>query len=219
MNSPSNSYNPQTEFSFFPPALKHLIIVTVLVYIASWTPGIGKYLQIYAPLYPMKSPHFYPWQFVTYLFMHANFLHIFFNLFALWMFGQAIENYWGSKRFLIYFFLCGIGGGLAYVLINNNPVMTTQGLEYIPTVGNSGAVFGILLAFGMMFPDRPIIFLFFPFPIKAKYFVAMYGALELFSGITGTEQGVAHFAHIGGMVVGFILIKYWGIGKQDFPYS
>src|SRR5699024_5942408 len=110
---------------------------------------------------------------------HANLGHIFFNLFAQWMFGQAVENYWGSKRFLIYFFLCGIGGGVAYILINSSPVMTQQGLYYIPTIGDSAAVFGILLAFGMMFPDQ-YIYLWFFIPIKAKYFVTIFGVLELF---------------------------------------
>ncbi len=217
MNSVSNNYQPPTHFSLFPPAVKNLLIITALVYLASWTPIIGPVLQEYAPLYPLHSPQFYPWQFITYLFMHASIGHIFFNLFALWMFGQAIENYWGTKRFLIYFFVCGIGGGVAYVLINAHPVMTQQGLMYIPTIGDSGAVFGILLAFGMMFPERRIYMWFFV-PIKAKYFVILFGGLELFFGIFGYEQGVAHWAHIGGIVVGFILIELWGLKKEQTPY-
>lgn len=151
--------------------------------------------------------------------MHAGFSHIFFNLFALWMFGQAIENFWGSKRFIIYYFLTGIGAGLLHVFINNDPVATSQGLRYIPTVGASGAVYGILLAFGMMFPDRPIMLLFLPIPIKAKYFVAFFGAVEFISGITRSGSDVAHFAHLGGMLVGFILIKYWGLKKEQAYYS
>jgi membrane associated rhomboid family serine protease len=194
------------------------MITTVIVYIASWTPVIGPILQQYAPLYPIHSAHFHIWQFVSYLFMHASIWHIGFNLFALWMFGQAVENQWGSTRFLIYFFLCGIGGGVAYVLINSSPVMTSQGLYYIPTIGDSGAVYGILLAFGMMFPDRYIMLLIPPIPIKAKYFVAIFGAIELFTGVTGSEAGVAHFAHIGGMVIGFILIELWGLKKEKAYY-
>ena len=218
MNYQSNNYNPNTTFTVFPPAVKHLLIINFVVYIASWTPGIGQVLQVYAPLFPIQSPNFYPWQFVSYMFMHANFSHIFFNLFALWMFGQAIENFWGTKRFAIYYFLTGIGAGLLHILINSDPVMTQQGLQFIPTVGASGAVYGILLAFGMMFPDRPIMLLFFPVPIKAKYFVAFFGAIEFFSGITRSDQGVAHFAHLGGMLVGFILIKYWGLKKEEAYY-
>lgn len=217
MNSVSNNYRPPTHFSIFPPAVKNLLIITALVYLASWTPVIGPVLQEYFPLYPFHSPQFYPWQFITYLFMHANLGHIFFNLFALWMFGQAIENYWGTKRFLIYFFVCGVGGGLAYVLINAHPVMTQRGLMYIPTIGDSGAVFGILLAFGMMFPERRI-YMWFLVPIKAKYFVIFFGGLELFFGVFGYEQGVAHWAHIGGIVVGFLLIELWGVKKEQTPY-
>jgi membrane associated rhomboid family serine protease len=217
LNNSPNSYRPATQFSIFPPAVKNLLIITALVYLASRAPAIGPYLREYAPLYPIHSPHFYPWQFVTYLFMHANLEHIFFNLFALWMFGQAIENYWGTKRFLIYFFLCGIGGGLAYVLINGSPVLTPQGFYYVPTIGDSGAVFGILAAFGMMFPERRI-YLWFLVPVKAKYFVIFFGALELFFGVFGYERGVAHWAHIGGAVVGFILIKLWGMKKEQSLY-
>jgi membrane associated rhomboid family serine protease len=217
LNNSSNNYSPSTQFSIFPPALRDIIIITVLVYLASRAPLIGPYLREYAPLYPIHSPHFYPWQFVSYLFMHANLGHIFFNLFALWMFGQAIENYWGSKRFLIYFFVCGIGGGLAYVLINGSPVLTPQGFYYVPTIGDSGAVFGILAAFGLMFPERRI-YLWFLVPMKAKYFVIIFGVLELFFGVFGYERGVAHWAHVGGAVVGFILIKLWGMKKEELPY-
>lgn len=208
MNYQSDNYSPNTTFTVFPPAVKHLLIWNVIIYLASWTPGIGAWLQTYGPLFPIQSSHFYPWQFVTYMFLHANFSHILFNLFALWMFGQAIENYWGTKRFAIYYFLTGIGAGLLYILININPV-----------IGASGAVYGILLAFGMMFPDRPIYFILLPIPIKAKYFVAFFGALELYSGVAGSQQGVAHFAHLGGMLVGFILIKFWGLKKEDSHYA
>ncbi len=215
MNYQTQRYTPTTEFSVFPPAVKHLIIINVVVFIASYTPGIGEFLQIYAPLYPLSSPNFYPWQFVTYMFMHANILHIAFNMFALWMFGQAIENLWGSKRFVIYYFITGIGAGLCFILINNTPVMTSQGLYYIPTIGASGAVYGILLAFGMMFPNRRIMLLFPPIPMKAKYFVAIFGAFELFMGLGGYGTNVAHFAHVGGIVFGFVLIKFWGLKKVE----
>ncbi len=131
------------------------------------------------------------------------------------MFGQAIENLWGTKRFVIYYFITGIGAGLCFILINSDPVMTRQGLYYVPTIGASGAVYGILLAFGMMFPNRRIMLLIPPIPMKAKYFVAIFGGLELVLGISGSADGVAHFAHVGGIVFGFILIKFWGLKKVE----
>lgn len=206
MNYQSSEYNPNTQFTVFPPAVKHLLIINVLVFVAMYTPVIGENLLRYGMLWPIDSGYFHIWQFVTYMFLHAGFSHIFFNLFALWMFGQAIENYWGTERFVIYYFLTGIGAALLHMLI---------GVGGAPTLGASGAVYGILLAFGMMFPNRPIMLLFLPVPIKAKYFVAGYGAIELISGISRTDSGVAHFAHLGGMLVGFILIKYWGLKSKD----
>lgn len=171
------------------------------------TPGIGDYLFHYGALWPIDSPRFEPWQLISYMFLHAGLGHIFFNLFALWIFGQAIENYWGTKRFATYYFLTGIGAALIHMWISGGGA---------PTIGASGAVFGILLAFGMMFPERYILLLIPPIPIKAKYFVAIFGAIELFYGVTGTRTGIAHFAHLGGMVVGFILIKYWGLKGERY---
>jgi membrane associated rhomboid family serine protease len=133
------------------------------------------------------------------MFLHGTIGHIFFNLFALWMFGQAIENLWGTKRFVYYYFITGIGAGIIQMLVSSGA----------PTIGASGAVFGILLAFGMMFPNRPIMLLFFPFPIKAKYFVAIFGVFQLLNGIGNTASNVAYFAHLGGMVFGFVIIQYW----------
>ena len=160
---------------------------------------------------PGDPYQFHVWQLVTYMFLHGSLGHIFFNLFALWMFGTAIENTIGTRRFVQYYFLTGIGAGIIQLLVNINvdPVIMRGALYFIPTVGASGAVFGILLAFGMMFPNREIFFIFIPFPIKAKYFVIFYGAFELFMGVSSLETGIAHFAHLGGMIVGFILIRYW----------
>lgn len=141
-----------------------------------------------------------PWQLISYMFLHAGFAHIIFNLFALWMFGQAIENLWGTQRFTVYYFLTGIGAALLHMVISGGNA---------PTLGASGAVYGILLAFGMMFPDRPIFLLLFPVPIKAKYFVAIFGGLELLNGVTNPNSGIAYFAHLGGMLVGIVLILYW----------
>lgn len=204
-----NQFSPNTQFSYFPPAIKYLLIwngifflATVNIFGSGWTP-LGSALAQYLVLQPLGNG-FLPWQLVTYMFLHADLSHIFFNLFALWIFGQALENLWGTKRFLIYYFLTGIGAGIVQLLISSGS-----------TIGASGAVFGILLGFGMMFPDRKILLLFPPIPIKAKYFVGFYGALELFNGLARPGDGVAHFAHLGGLLVGFILIKLWKLKKPS----
>lgn len=209
MNFQNDSFSPNSQFSIFPPAVKHLIIVNALCFLALTTPGIGDMLFRFGALWPLGHPLFEPWQLVTYMFLHGGLGHIFFNLFALWIFGQAIENFWGTKRFTVYYFLTGIGAAIIHMFIGGGGA---------PTVGASGAVFGILLAFGMMFPNRYIVLLIPPIPIKAKYFVAIFGAIELFSGVLRPGSGIAHFAHLGGMIVGFILIKYWGLkgSKQNY---
>ena len=206
-------------FSFLPPVVKNLLILNVLFFLADislQTRGID--LTQWLGLHYITAQDFYPWQFITYMFMHGNFSHLFFNMFALWMFGYALENHWGSKRFLVYYLITGVGAALiqAGVLALEIRGMT-QGLppfaaqhyiNQIVTVGASGAIYGILLAFGMCFPNVPI-FLYFFFPIKAKWFVIIYGVIELFAGIGGTADGVAHFAHLGGMIFGLLLILYW----------
>lgn len=209
MNYQSDNYSPNTQFTIFPPAVKHLLIVNVLCFVGLSTPVIGQALFEYGALWPLGSGRFEVWQLISYMFLHAGLGHIFFNLFALWMFGQAIENYWGTHRFTVYYFLTGIGAALLHMVIGGGGA---------PTLGASGAVYGILLAFGMMFPDRPIMLLFFPVPIKAKYFVAGFGVIELLSGLSRANTGVAHFAHLGGMLVGFILIKYWGLKSENHYY-
>jgi membrane associated rhomboid family serine protease len=165
-------------------------------------------------------------QLITYMFMHADLYHIFFNMFAVWMFGRTLEHVFGPKRFLIYYMVCGIGAGLvqevvqyaeyAFHLSNYDGVNT--GMEVIPmaeylnlmtTVGASGAVYGILLAFGVLFPNTPMFVFPIPFPIKAKFFVIGYAAIELVSGLGSSNDGIAHFAHLGGMIFGFFLLMYW----------
>lgn len=206
-------------FSFLPPAVKHLLILNVLFFLADVTLGTrGIDLSRWLGLHYFTAQDFHFWQFVTYMFMHGNFSHLFFNMFALWMFGYALENYWGSRRFLVYYFVTGIGAGLiqsgvqAWELVpllqKYGPVMVSEYVNSIVTVGASGAIFGILLAFGMCFPNVPI-YLYFFIPIRAKWFVIIYGLIELFAGIGGTADGVAHFAHLGGMIFGFLLILYW----------
>lgn len=204
-----NQFSPNTQFSFFPPAIKYLLIwngifflATINIFGSGWTP-MGSALAPLLVLQPFGDG-FMPWQLVTYMFLHADFYHIFFNLFALWIFGQALEQFWGTKRFLMYYFLTGIGAGLIQLFVSSGS-----------TIGASGAVYGILLGFGMMYPNRRIMLLFPPIPIKAKYFVGFYGALELFNGLTRVDSGIAHFAHLGGLLVGFILIKLWGLKKPS----
>lgn len=205
-----DQFQPNTQFSFFPPAVKYLLIwngifflATASIFSTGWTP-LG---QILAPLLVLQpvGNGFMPWQLVSYMFLHANLSHIFFNLLALWLFGQALERLWGTKRFLVYYFLTGIGAGIIHLFFTN-----------ASAIGASGAVFGILLGFGMMFPNQYIMLLIPPIPIKAKYFVAIYGAFELFSGLTRPDSGVAHFAHLGGLVIGFILIKVWKLKRPGF---
>lgn len=208
MNFQDENYSPNTSFSFFPPAVKHLLIINGLIFLALGTPVLYRLLMEYGALWPIGSGLFYPWQLITYMFLHASFGHVIFNLFALWIFGQSIENFWGTNRFVIYYFLTGMGAALLHMWIGGGGA---------PTVGASGAVYGILLAFGMMFPDRYIMLLIPPIPIKAKYFVLIFGVIELFSGVMRPNSGVAHFAHLGGMVVGYILIRYWGLkGEKEY---
>jgi len=195
-------YQTSTSFSLFPPAIKHLLIINLLVFLALMTPGLANYVFGLGALWPLGHPNFMPWQFVSYMFLHGGFGHILFNLFALWMFGQSIENLWGTRRFVIYYFVTGVGAALLHMAVTAADV---------PMVGASGAVYGILLAFAMMFPNRPIMLIFLPIPIKAKYFVMIFGALELFNGVANLQTGIAHFAHLGGMVVGYLLIRLWGI--------
>lgn len=205
-NRPGN-YNRPTffgGFQFFPPVIKGLLISNAAVFVGMLFLGNFRIGDFYLEQFFFQSFALWPlgtgfgfWQLFTYMFMHANFTHILFNMLALWMFGMELEHVWGSKKFFIYYLLCGFGGGLANLLVA--PMFTTVG----PTVGASGAVYGVLLAFGMMFPERPI-YVYFLLPIKAKYFVVMYMAFEIFS--VGSMDGIAHFAHLGGALVGFLYL-------------
>ena len=159
------------------------------------------------PAGPSNSP-FMPWQLVTYGFLHGNLMHIAFNMFALWMFGRELEVMMGPRRFLTYFFTCVIGAGIVQLIVAH-----FQGGLY-PTVGASGGVFGVLLAYGLAFPNRMIMLMFPPIPMKAKYFVLVFGLLELYLGISGNAPGVANFAHLGGMLFGFLLLRYWTRGRR-----
>ncbi len=240
-------------FRLLPLVIKNLLILNGLFFLASFVfaSTFSIDLDDKLGLHYFGSRYFQPYQLITYMFMHGGIGHIFFNMFALWMFGNALEGIWGPKRFLIFYFVCGIGAGLIQMLVqyidisslvnslalsgvdvnaiknadNSTIIQIVQELadKYkvnqtslislyqkinTPTIGASGAVFGILLAFGMMFPNT-LLYVYFLFPIKAKWFVIFYGAIELYSGLSNAGDNVAHFAHLGGMLFGFFLIKYW----------
>ncbi len=212
-----NAYRPPTAFSVFPPVIKNLLIINGLVFMAQLVPSTNEILVRWFALWPLNTPEivytpsgyytpadFLPWQLITYGFLHstAGIGHILFNMFALWMFGMQLENTWGSRRFTLFYFVCVAGAGLIQLLV------TSLEGSYAYTVGASGGVFGILLAYGMMFPNQPI-YLYFLFPIKAKWVVIGYGLIEFFAGVANTGSQVAHFAHLGGMLFGFLLIMYW----------
>ena len=182
-----------------PPAVKHLLIINTLVYLISWLMHMDD--RFLLCLYPFGEG-FRLWQPVTYMFMHGSFSHLFFNMFTLWMFGNVLENSWGTARFLRYYLICGIGAGLLSMLVQ--PAIL---------LGASGACFGLLAAFGMMFPEERI-YLYFLLPIKAKWFVIGYAAIELINGIY-TADGIAHFAHLFGAAIGVLLILWW----RKHPFS
>jgi membrane associated rhomboid family serine protease len=174
-----------------------VILVCALAFLAGFQPlGLA--------LWPLESGFFAPWQLVSYAFLHGSFNHLFFNMFAVWMFGTPLERSWGSQRFALFYGTCVVGAGVLQLL-----VQLFEGGVY-PTVGASGGVFGLLLAYGVMWPDNRIFLLFFPVPIKAKWFVLMYGAIELLLGFSRAMPGVAHFAHLGGMLFGAALLYKWG---------
>lgn len=231
-------------FQILPPVVKNLIIINVIFFLA--TEVLRKYagidLNYYLALFFPTSPFFEPWQFITHIFMHGGWGHLFFNMFALWMFGNVIENLLGAKRFIIFYFVCGLGAALLHLFVfsieNLDAIRwfadlspnVKQEMIYqfnqtgmgdprmapmvIPTVGASGAIFGLLFAFGYLFPNL-LIYVYFLFPVKAKWFVAFYAALELFSGISGQSDNIAHFAHIGGMLFAFLLLKVWQLNHKN----
>ena len=170
----------------------------------------AEFMFINFALWPATDPRspFMPWQLLTYGFLHGNTTHIFFNMFGLWMFGRDIEQFMGSQRFLIYFLVCVVGAGIVQLVVAG-----MQGGLY-PTVGASGGVFGILLAYGLTFPNRIVVPLFPPIPMRAITFVIIYGLLELYLGVSGGAPGIANFAHLGGMFFGFLLIRYWRRGRR-----
>jgi membrane associated rhomboid family serine protease len=191
-----------------PPLTRALIIANVVVYFAE-TVAEEALIGLFA-LWPI-GPGFAPWQLVTYSFLHGSVLHLFFNMLALYMFGSDIERIFGRRRYFAYYFTCVLGAALMQLLVS----ALSAGPPY-PTLGASGGVFGILLAFALYFPHRIIMLIFPPIPMPAWLFVVVYGLIELYLGVTGTQAGVAHFAHLGGMLGGFMTIQYW---RGRWPFA
>ena len=189
-----------------PPVTQALLLINVAAFCIEYF--LGPWFTRALALWPLGGG-FLPWQVVSYAFLHGSITHLFFNMLGLWMFGSDLERLWGPKRFVQFYFACVLAAALTQLLF-----AAVSGAIY-PTVGASGGLFGLLLAFGMMFPNRIIMPLFPPIPMKAKIFVAIFGGLELLFGVTGTMEGVAHFAHLGGMLGGFLMIRYWQ-GRSPF---
>ena len=195
-------------FDRITPVNKTLILANVGAFLLQHL--LGGLFQHYLALWPPQAiayddgAPFQVWQLLTYGFLHANFAHLFFNMFALFMFVSEIERLFGAKRYLVYYLLCVVGAALMHLVVVN-----VANLPPYPVVGASGGVFGLLLAFGMSFPQRMLVLLFPPIPMRAWLFVTLYGLFELYMGVTQTSQGVAHFAHLGGMATGFVIIRYW----------
>jgi len=228
-----------------PPVVKNIILINVLMLLVDFAAKsvFGVDLTMVLGLYFPKSEQFMPLQIVTHMFMHGGFWHIFFNMYALYIFGQVLENVWGPKRFFIYYIICGLGAALTHetviafqythlaqglnpdslqtvlnegtALFRERQLFTDPDMQKLqlllntPTVGASGAIFGVLLAFGVLFPNTQLMLLFPPIPIRAKYFVLIYGGIELYMAVTQPGSNIAHAAHLGGMLFGYIMIRYW----------
>jgi len=208
--------------SSIPTATKNIIIINVLVMIMTSLNGDLMY-QKFALFYP-TSPFFRWWQPVTHMFMHGGFWHLFFNMYTLYFFGRVLEERWGAKKFLIFYFVTGLGAalihtGVEWIQMHHWMNQVAEGpmaaqanihaLKMTPTVGASGAIYGVLMGFAMLYPDAILTLVFPPVSMKAKWFVLIFGGIELLTGITGVGGGIAHFAHLGGLIFGYLLIMYW----------
>jgi len=205
-----------------PPVVKNLLIINILFFMAQELLPFGDQITRYLALYYWESPNFGIWQYVTHMFLHGSVSHIFFNMFSLWMFGRILEQDLGSRRFLIFYLLSGIGAGILYSCVNwieiqaltsqatasYETIMKLGRLVNTPMIGASGAIYGVLLGFGMLHPNSVIMLVIPPIPMKAKYFVIIFMVLEFFLGLRGGD-GVAHFAHVTGMISAFLLLRYW----------
>jgi membrane associated rhomboid family serine protease len=186
------------------PVIKKLMIIMGAVFLLQMV--VDSRITVYLGLVPILVwKNYFLWQLATYIFLHGGLFHLLFNLLALWMFGGELENYWGSRKFLFYFFYCGIGAGICTVVFSP--------YQFIPVIGASGAIYGVLLAFGWLFPNR-LIYIYFLFPIPAKYFVIIFGLIEFFSSMGGVGGGIAHLTHLGGLLFGLIYMGYPAIRRK-----
>ncbi|MCS6981905.1 MAG: rhomboid family intramembrane serine protease [Flavobacteriales bacterium] len=222
-------YYGTPSFRLLTPVIKNLLIINGLVYLFSIAedsaPFVYRFLSLYYfewPEYVEPPPlsvglgYFFPWQPVTYMFVHGGFSHLFFNMFSMWMFGSVLERIWGSRRFLKFYLVCGLGAAVAHLLYymvifhSTNNIITQWRVSSTPAVGASGAVYGLLLAYAMLFPNTELFIFFIPFPVKAKYAVLGLLAIDLFMAFAGFEwDQVAHFAHLGGALTGFLILPRW----------
>ena len=204
-----NSFRPSQSAT---PVVLNLIIINVIVFVAQYlldsTGGQSGWLTNKLALYSYDTGLFKPYQLVTHMFAHGGFFHILFNMYALWLFGAVLEKTWGPKRFLIFYLVCGLAAGLTQMFL------VSQGAA----IGASGAVMGLLAAFAYTFPNVEFFILPIPFPIKAKYLAMVYAAIDIFGGFSGGGDGVAHFAHLGGLAMGFILAIIWNKNKPSMRY-
>ena len=202
-------------YSFGPgrltPAIKALIYTNVGVFLVQWI--VGPEITRFGGLTPVAVIHGWIWQLVTYLFLHADPIHLLLNMLTLWMFGTELERLWGTQAFVRYYFVCGIGAALSTIAVSLLPYNFVFGLYYATTVGASGAIYGLLLAYGIIFRDRPIL-MWFLFPVPARWFVIITGALVLWASITDPTGGTAHLAHLGGMVFGYVYLKFGPRGRS-----
>ncbi|MGB4844459.1 MAG: rhomboid family intramembrane serine protease [Ferruginibacter sp.] len=195
------------------PVVLNLIIINALVYLvqalfdgSNPSTILDQKITSKIALYPYQTSYFEPYQLVTHMFAHGGFFHLFFNMFVLWMFGSLLEKAWGPKKFLIFYFACGLAAGVAHLALENSPA-----------VGASGAIMGLFAAFAYLFPNTELIIFPIPMPVKAKYAVAIMAAFDLFGGVYPSGSNIAHFAHLGGLVMGFILVIYWNkTNKKTF---
>lgn len=206
-------YRPQS-FSILPPVIKNLIIINGLFLLGTYVVGnvYGINLAYYLAMFFPTSELFHIWQPITHMFMHGDLTHFFFNMFAIWMFGTRLENMWGGKKFLLFYIATGLGAAFLYEFVNYIQFigggLSQSELLYSPALGASGALFGILMAYGMLYPNE-LVYIYFMVPVRVKYFVAIYGAIELWLGFNENNSNIAHFAHLGGMLFGYLLIRYW----------
>ena len=214
-----DNYNRGGFLAGMPPATKHIIIINLLLFVATLINEDYR-VRNFAMFFP-TSPLFKPWQILTHMFMHGGFWHIFFNMYTLFIFGTVLERSLGSRKFLIFYFVTGLGAvalhtGVEWLqavsyLSAGTPAAAAayQRLLYTPTLGASGAIYGVLIGYAMLYPDSILTLIFPPISLKAKWFVLIFAAIELLTGVTGTNDGVAHFAHLGGMLFGWLLIRWW----------